>query len=107
MPYSSQSAYVDEIAGEGLYQSLFEEDTEAAKLILLPGEDKRMAEYKQFFLDASNELEQLGLQEATHRRTEREDFFECYSMAVTANQSLSTARVAEYDEHWEKVRFHF
>lgn len=96
-------AYVDGVAGDTLYLLLFEEDTEAERLALLPGEEGRMKEYKQFFLDTCEEMLQFGLQEADHRKVEHESFLLSYQQAVSANQTELTKIVGEYDEQMGKV----
>ena len=40
-----QEAYIDGLDGEEFYQSLFDEDTEADKLILFPEQEEKMESY--------------------------------------------------------------
>ena len=94
---------MDGLAGETLYLSLFEEDTEAERLALLPGEKERMGEYKQFFLRVCEEMLELGLEEAKRRKLERESFSLSYKKAVSTNQTQSTKLIAEYTEQMSKV----
>ena len=98
-----QAAYVDVIAGEKLYLSLFEEDTEAERLRLLPEEEMRMAAFKQFILETCQEMLQFGLEEADRRKAEHTTYVQSYQQAVADNQKQSTVLVAKYDEEASKV----
>ena len=98
-----QAAYVDVIAGEKLYLSLFEEDTEAERLFLLPEEELRMAAFKQFILEACQEMLQFGLEEAGRREAEHTTYTQSYQQAVSDNQTQSTVLVAKYDKQASKV----
>ena len=128
-----QEAYVDGLEGEEFYQSLFDEDTEADKLILFPEQVEKMdsyvcfstcvcsflsnlvwahslclflnahCRYKTEFMAVCHELLQLGLEEAGKRKTEREAFFHGHHQALTNNQRISTERVASYKEKKKEV----
>ena len=86
-----------------LYLSLFEEDTEAERLALLPGEREKMEEYKQFFLRVCEEVLEFGLEQAERRKEEQESFLLSYQKAVSANQTHSTKVIEEHNEQMGKV----
>ena len=91
------------IAGETLYLSLFEEDTEAERLCLLPEEEARMAAFRQFFLETCQEMLQFGLEETDRRKAEHTTYLLSYQQAVADNQKQSTVLVAKYEEQVSKV----
>lgn len=93
-----KTAYIDGIEDEQLYMSLFEEDNEAKRLALIPGEQERLDKYHDNALLISEEIRAIGLEEEDKRRKEREAFFIALKKALESNQEISVNRIQQYEK---------
>uniref|UniRef100_A0A8C4WE96 Dynein regulatory complex subunit 3 n=1 Tax=Gopherus evgoodei TaxID=1825980 RepID=A0A8C4WE96_9SAUR len=86
-----KAAYVEYLNGPFLFESMYAEDTEAAKLAYLPG----MADFK-FVLICEN-LFAYGLKEHEKREAEVSTFYECLQEAIQDSQQQSTKIILDFE----------
>ncbi|NXV31420.1 DRC3 protein, partial [Rissa tridactyla] len=82
-----KAAFVEYLNGSFLFDSMYAEDTEAAKLAYLPGE----------FVSACENLFNYGLKEHEKREAEVSDFYESLHGALTANQQEGRKLILDFE----------
>ncbi|NXI73917.1 DRC3 protein, partial [Anseranas semipalmata] len=94
------AAFVEYLNGSFLFDSLYAEDTEAAKLAYLPGVDDLLQAYPSWVKDFVSVCENLfnyGLKEYEKREAEVSDFYEGLHEALTANQQEGRKIILEFE----------
>ncbi|NWW88973.1 DRC3 protein, partial [Rhynochetos jubatus] len=95
-----KAAFVEYLNGPFLFDSMYAEDTEAAKLAYLPGTkylDSGVT-YRKEFVSVCENLFNYGLKEYEKREAEVSDFHECLHEAVTANQQEGRKIILDFED---------
>ncbi|NXL90783.1 DRC3 protein, partial [Alectura lathami] len=98
--------FVEYLNGSFLFDSLYAEDTEAARLAYLPGVDDLLQAYPSWVRDFVSVCENLfnyGLKEHEKREAEVSDFYEGLHEALAANQEEGKKIILDF-EHRNRTR---
>ncbi|XP_053132715.1 dynein regulatory complex subunit 3 [Hemicordylus capensis] len=93
-----KSAYVEYLNGSFLYDSMYAEDPEAAKLAYLPGVKDLLEAYSTKFVAICEALFEYGLQQHEKRKAEVALFYECLNEALTDNQEQGAKLMEAFEE---------
>ncbi|XP_055507365.1 dynein regulatory complex subunit 3 isoform X2 [Leucoraja erinacea] len=93
-----QDAYVEYLNGPGLFDSMYAEDLEAAKLLLLPGVSEFVEQYKIEFTEVCQKLFKYGLEGYDARNKEVEGFLECLREANENNQQTGVKMIKDFED---------
>ncbi|XP_071507614.1 dynein regulatory complex subunit 3-like [Diadema antillarum] len=96
-------AYVENLDGPHLFDSMFADDPEASKLAALPGVDELLAVYKDKMVAICQQVFQFGLQEHEKRCKEVEEFYSCVQEAKEENKDMAVQKIAEFNKYRKKV----
>ncbi|XP_067912054.1 dynein regulatory complex subunit 3 isoform X2 [Heterodontus francisci] len=103
-----KAAYVEYLNGPGLFNTMFTEDLEARKLLLLPGVPEFVEIYKVEFTDICQKLFEYGLKGYDNREKELEHFLECLGEAIEDNQQRGVKVIKEFEdknkEHFNEIQ---
>ncbi|XP_062474978.1 dynein regulatory complex subunit 3 [Pezoporus occidentalis] len=97
-----KTAFVEYLNGSFLFDSMFAEDTEAAKLACLPGVDDLLQAYREEFVSVCESLFNYGLKEHENREAEVSHFYEYLNEVLTANQQEGRKRILEFEKQSKK-----
>uniref|UniRef100_A0A8C4WE29 Dynein regulatory complex subunit 3 n=1 Tax=Gopherus evgoodei TaxID=1825980 RepID=A0A8C4WE29_9SAUR len=101
-----KAAYVEYLNGPFLFESMYAEDTEAAKLAYLPGMiiylDSGFT-YKSKFVLICENLFAYGLKEHEKREAEVSTFYECLQEAIQDSQQQSTKIILDFENDSQGV----
>ncbi|KAM8798401.1 dynein regulatory complex subunit 3 [Eudromia elegans] len=92
-----KTAFVENLNGSFLFDSMYEEDAEAAKLAYLPGVDELLQEYPSWFVSVCENLFNYGLEHHEKREAEVSDFCESLQEVLTANQEQGRKIILEFE----------
>ncbi|KAM6054236.1 dynein regulatory complex subunit 3 [Chlamydotis macqueenii] len=92
-----QAAFVEYLNGSFLFDSMYEDDTEAAKLADLPGFLDSGVTYRKEFVSVCENLFHYGLKEYEKREAEVSDFYESLHEALTANQQEGRKIILDFE----------
>ncbi|XP_040430685.1 dynein regulatory complex subunit 3 [Cygnus olor] len=92
-----KTAFVEYLNGSFLFDSLYAEDTEAAKLAYLPGVDDLLQAYRKDFVSVCENLFNYGLKEYEKREAEVSEFYEGLHEALTANQQEGRKIILDFE----------
>lgn len=98
-----KDAYVEDLDGGNLFDSMLADDPEASKLGALPGVEDIIAIYKEKFLTLCQEMFSFGLKEHQKREEEINTFFTSIGEAREENKNQGVKCIAEYLEYKKKV----
>eukprot|EP00075_Anas_platyrhynchos_P001514 XP_005017067.2 dynein regulatory complex subunit 3 isoform X1 [Anas platyrhynchos] len=90
-------AFVEYLNGSFLFDSLYAEDTEAAKLAYLPGVDDLLQAYRKDFVSVCENLFNYGLKEYEKREAEVSEFYEGLHEVLTANQQEGSKIILDFE----------
>ncbi|XP_072506270.1 dynein regulatory complex subunit 3 [Notamacropus eugenii] len=97
-----KAAYVEYLNGPYLFDSLYSEDLEAAKLAYLPGVTELLETYKTKFVDICQTLFDYGLIQQEKRKAEVAIFYECLEEALQDNRALGLKKINDFEKlHYE------
>ncbi|NXH67413.1 DRC3 protein, partial [Hydrobates tethys] len=91
------AAFVEYLNGSFLFDSMYAEDTEAAKLAYLPGVGDLLQAYPSWFVSVCENLFNYGLREYEKREAEVSDFYESLHEALTANQQEGRKIILDFE----------
>ncbi|NXY53026.1 DRC3 protein, partial [Callaeas wilsoni] len=91
------TAFVEYLNGSLLFDSLYAEDTEAAKLASLPGVGDLLQAYPSWFVSVSGNLYNYGLEEYEKREAEVAKFCKRLHEILTVNQQESKRIISEFE----------
>uniref|UniRef100_A0A8C3JEA3 Dynein regulatory complex subunit 3 n=1 Tax=Calidris pygmaea TaxID=425635 RepID=A0A8C3JEA3_9CHAR len=94
-----KAAFVEYLNGSFLFDSMYAEDTEAAKLASLPG----VGDLQEDFVSVCENLFNYGLQEYEKREAEVSDFYESLHEALTANQQEGRKLILDFENRNKTV----
>ncbi|XP_072734572.1 dynein regulatory complex subunit 3 [Ciconia boyciana] len=92
-----KTAFVEYLNGSFLFDSMYAEDTEAAKLAYLPGVGDLLQAYRKEFVSVCEKLFNYGLREYENREAEVSDFYESLHEALTANQQEGRKIILDFE----------
>ncbi|XP_009886843.1 PREDICTED: leucine-rich repeat-containing protein 48 [Charadrius vociferus] len=92
-----KTAFVEYLNGSFLFDSMYAEDTEAAKLAYLPGVSDLQQGYRKEFVSVCENLFNYGLKEYEKREAEVSDFYESLHEALTANQQEGRKIILDFE----------
>ncbi|XP_054698931.1 dynein regulatory complex subunit 3 isoform X1 [Grus americana] len=92
-----KTAFVEYLNGSFLFDSMYAEDTEAAKLAYLPGVSDLLQTYREEFVSVCENLFNYGLKEYEKREAEVSDFYESLHEALTANQQEGRKIILDFE----------
>ncbi|PKK20718.1 dynein regulatory complex subunit 3 isoform X1 [Columba livia] len=92
-----KTAFVEYLNGSFLFDNMYEDDTEAAKLASLPGVSDLLQKYREEFVSVCENLFNFGLKEYEKREAEVSEFCECRNEALTANQQESRKLILDFE----------
>ncbi|NXE50710.1 DRC3 protein, partial [Casuarius casuarius] len=95
--WNHATAFVEYLNGSFLFESMYEEDVEAAKLAYLPGVDDLLQAYPSWFVSVCENLFNYGLKQYEKREAEVSDFYESLHEALTANQEQGRKIILEFE----------
>ncbi|XP_059835820.1 dynein regulatory complex subunit 3 isoform X1 [Hypanus sabinus] len=93
-----KDAYVEYLNGPGLFDSMYAEDVEAPKLLLLPGVSEFVEQYKIEFTEICQKLFKYGLEAFNTRNKEVDCFLECLQEANEENQQNGIKIIKEFED---------
>ncbi|MBN3301840.1 DRC3 protein, partial [Amia calva] len=103
-----KAAYVEFLNDRSLFDSMYDEDTEAAKLANLPGVAQLLESYPSIhfpfphtvhqFVALCRQVFTLGLEQHERREAEASTFFDCVSEAVSDNQERAAQRLNAFEK---------
>lgn len=96
-------AYVEDLNGPWLFESMYAEDPEASKLAALPGMQDLLQAYKEKFTAVCEEIFEFGLKEHEKREAEVASFFSCLEEATKDNNNTGVKHIHNYIEYKKKV----
>ncbi|NXK93795.1 DRC3 protein, partial [Formicarius rufipectus] len=91
------TAFVEHLNGSFLFDSLYAEDTEAAKLASLPGVGDLLQAYPSWFVLVCGNLYNYGLKEYEKREAEVSDFYKKLHEILTASQEESKKVMLDFE----------
>ncbi|XP_009988158.1 PREDICTED: leucine-rich repeat-containing protein 48 [Tauraco erythrolophus] len=92
-----KAAFVEYLNGSFLFDSMYAEDTEAAKLAYLPGVSDLLQAYRKEFVSVCENLFNYGLKEHEKREAEVSDFYEGLHEALAANQQEGRKIILDFE----------
>ncbi|KAJ8037161.1 Dynein regulatory complex subunit 3 [Holothuria leucospilota] len=96
------AAYVENLDGPQLFESLFTDDPEAQKLASLPGVDELLNTYKEKMVAICQQVFSFGLQEHEKRQKEVSEFYACVEEAKKENKEMGVTKIADFDKYRKK-----
>ncbi|XP_017678513.1 PREDICTED: dynein regulatory complex subunit 3 isoform X2 [Lepidothrix coronata] len=91
------TAFVEHLNGSFLFDSLYEDDTEAAKLASLPGVGDLLQAYRKEFVSVCEKLYNYGLEEYEKREAEVSDFYKKLHEILLASQEESKKAMFDFE----------
>lgn len=98
-----KAAYVEFLNGSFLFDSMYSEDPETAKLAYLPGVHLLLESYKSKFVAICQQIFENGLKQQVKREAEVATFFECLREAIESNQDKGSEKVAGFEEKKREI----
>ncbi|NXA74670.1 DRC3 protein, partial [Thryothorus ludovicianus] len=92
-----QTAFVEYLNGSLLFDSLYAEDREAAKLACLPGVGDLLQAYPSWFVSVSGNLYNYGLQEYEKREAQVSKFYKRLHEILAVNQQESKRIISDFE----------
>ncbi|XP_068943978.1 dynein regulatory complex subunit 3 [Petaurus breviceps papuanus] len=93
-----KAAYVEYLNGPYLFDSLYTDDVEAAKLAYLPGVPELLETYKSKFVAVCQSIFEYGLIQQEKREAEVAIFYECLEEALQDNRALGLKTISEFEK---------
>ncbi|NWY14577.1 DRC3 protein, partial [Aphelocoma coerulescens] len=91
------TAFVEHLNGSFLFDSLYAEDTEVAKLASLPEVEDLLQAYPSWFVSVCENLYNYGLQEYEKREAEVSKFYKRLHEILTVNQQESKRIISDFE----------
>ncbi|NWT17985.1 DRC3 protein, partial [Vireo altiloquus] len=91
------TAFVEYLNGSFLFDSLYAEDTEVAKLASLPEVEELLQAYPSWFVSVCENLYNYGLEEHEKREAEVSKFYKRFHEILTVNQQESKRIILDFE----------
>ncbi|KAM6320108.1 dynein regulatory complex subunit 3 [Podargus strigoides] len=92
-----KTAFVENLNGSFLFDSMYADDTEAARLACLPGVSDLLQTYPSWFVSVCENLFNYGLEEHENREAEVSDFYKSLHEALTANEEEGRKIILDFE----------
>ncbi|XP_010872711.2 dynein regulatory complex subunit 3 isoform X4 [Esox lucius] len=96
-------AFVEHLNGPYLFDSMYADDAEAAKLSYLPGVPVLLETFKSQLVELCMQMFEVGLAQHGRREDELKSFFDCSREAVEENQQRAAQSVADFERARRQV----
>ncbi|NXA62645.1 DRC3 protein, partial [Mohoua ochrocephala] len=96
------TAFVEYLNGSFLFDSLYAEDTEVAKLASLPEVEDLLQAYPSWFVSVCENLYNYGLEEYKKREAEVSQFYKRFYEILTVNQQESKRIISDFENRNQK-----
>ncbi|XP_010841200.1 PREDICTED: leucine-rich repeat-containing protein 48 [Bison bison bison] len=93
-----KAAFVEQLNGTFLFDSMYAEDIEGSKLSHLPGVGELLEAYKDKFVIICLNIFEYGLKQQEKRKAELDTFMECVQEAIQENQEQGKLKIAKFEE---------
>ncbi|XP_037664414.1 dynein regulatory complex subunit 3 isoform X3 [Choloepus didactylus] len=93
-----EAAFIENMNGSFLFDSLYAEDVEGNKLSHLPGISELLEAYKDKFVIICLNIFEYGLRQQEKRKVELDTFYECIQEAIRENQEQGKQKIAKFEE---------
>ncbi|XDB61081.1 hypothetical protein AB1E18_014444 [Capra hircus] len=93
-----KAAFVEQLNGTFLFDSMYTEDVEGSKLSHLPGVGELLEAYKDKFVIICLNIFEYGLKQQEKRKAELDNFMECVQEAIQENQEQGKLKIAKFEE---------
>ncbi|NWY67484.1 DRC3 protein, partial [Erithacus rubecula] len=100
--FSSKTAFVEYLNGSFLFDSLYADDREAAKLAFLPGVENLLQAYPSWFVSVCGNLFNYGLEEYEKREAEVSKFYKRYHEILAVNQEESRRIISDFESRKQR-----
>ncbi|XP_071271703.1 dynein regulatory complex subunit 3 [Salvelinus alpinus] len=98
-----RNAFVELLNGPYLFDSMYADDAEAAKLAYLPGVSVLLETYKSHLVALCVQVFEIGLAQRSRREDEVKSFFDCSREAVDDNQQRAAQIAADFEKARRQV----
>jgi len=98
-----QAAFVENLNGSQLYDSMYAEDSDGHKISKLPGVEELLITYKEKFTDVCLKLFEYGLQAHREREEELKMFHEALEAEKLDNRQQAAVKIDEFMVYKHKV----
>ncbi|XP_009869672.1 PREDICTED: leucine-rich repeat-containing protein 48 [Apaloderma vittatum] len=92
-----KAAFVEYLNGSLLFDSVYADDAEAARLASLPGAGELLEAYREEFVSVCKNLFNYGLKEHEKREAEVSDFHKSLQEALTANEQEGRKLILDFE----------
>ena len=89
-------AYVENMDGDSLFESLYAEDTEGKKLAEFPAINELIDSFREKFVGICYQIFEYGIKEHDKRQAEVNQFWECIEEAKNENKQLGIKAIDEF-----------
>ncbi|XP_077019500.1 dynein regulatory complex subunit 3 isoform X8 [Tamandua tetradactyla] len=93
-----KAAFVENLNGSLLFDSMYSEDVEGSKLSHLPGISELLEAYRDKFVVICVSIFEYGLKQQEKRKVEVDTFYQCVQEAILENHAQGKRKVAEFEE---------
>ncbi|XP_020923662.1 dynein regulatory complex subunit 3 isoform X5 [Sus scrofa] len=94
----AKAAFVENLNGPFLFESMYAEDVEGSKLACLPGVGELLETYRDKFVIICLNLFECGLKQQEKRKAELDTFSQCVQEAIQENQEQGRQRITKFEE---------
>ncbi|UJR22548.1 hypothetical protein I4U23_025597 [Adineta vaga] len=94
-----KDAFVENMDHNQLFTTMFKDDFEGQKLLLVPGADELMVQFEEKFVTIVQTMFEIGLKEKETRDREIDDFWICVNEAKDENTRRAAAIVDEFKDY--------
>lgn len=91
-----QEAYVENLNGPQLFESMYADDPEGQKLNMMPGVADLLVAYKDKFTSICQEMFEFGLKKHEERKKDVNTFWECFDEAKMENKDAGMKSIEEF-----------
>jgi hypothetical protein len=102
-----KEAFVENLNGSDLFDSMYADDAEGKKLNKLPGVDEMLLSFKERFTSICRQIFEYGLQSHAEREQELTMFFDAIETAKKANKQQASVKIDEFltykQQIWQKL----
>ncbi|NWW77186.1 DRC3 protein, partial [Climacteris rufus] len=100
--HRNTQSFVEYLNGSFLFDSMYAEDTEAAKLASLPGVGDLLQAYPSWFVLVCGNLYNYGLEEYEKREAEVSNFYKRLHEILTVNQEESKKIISDFENRYQR-----
>ncbi|XP_071963999.1 dynein regulatory complex subunit 3-like [Antedon mediterranea] len=98
-----KAAYVENLNGPYLFDSMFTDDPEAVNLAALPGVDELLLSYKEKMVVICQQVFEFGLKEFDRREHDVQEFYACIQEAKDENKKDAINEIKKFNQYRKKM----